>query len=408
MSARLPLYQTILQRIAAAVPASLRRSAVTRLALLTTGILAAKSTVLAQVAAELHALELTDATAPEHVERGLRRTLNDPLLQPHTCYHPVLGQVLDWAQLLRGSRQVVLSVDDSTKADQIHLFRVSLTYWGGSLPVAWAVWEQNVPQPPGHYWQQVDRVFDQVAAVLPAGLSVVVVADRAFAVPNFIDRCSKRGWHWVVRVTTTGSHRFRDQRGQEHGLRELVRRHLKQPGQRWKACGWVFKDADWRPASVVGVWGHGAKESLVVLSDLRTRWEVLGHYERRFWCEPGFRNDKTRGWQWETSQVQGVAHQAVLLLGMAWASLVAVCAGLAAAEERLAREAERRAHGSRGQVRPARESVFTLGVRAVRRWLYGTARTAWRWSVSLLDGPSWERTWHACQAKWLIFSAAGP
>ena len=408
MSAQLPLYQTILDRITAAVPSALRRSAITRLALLTTGILAAKSTVLAQIAAELHALDLTAAASPEHVERGLRRTLNDPLLQAHTCYSPVLQQVLDWDQLLRGSRQLVLSVDDSTKADQIHLFRVSLTYWGGALPLAWASWDQNVAQPTGHYWQQVDSVFDQVAALLPAGLSVVVVADRAFAVPNFIDRCAKRGWHWVVRVTTTGSHRFRDSRGHELSLREVVRQQLKQPGQRWKARGWVFKDAGWRQASVVGLWSVGTKESLVVLSDLRAQWVVLGHYERRFWCEPGFRNDKSKGWQWEASQVQGVVHHAVLLLGMAWASLVAVCAGLAAAEERLAQEAARRARGSRGQVRPMRESVLTLGVRAVRRWLYGTARTALRWSVSLLDGPSWERTWHACQATWLIFSPAGP
>src|SRR5919205_2897640 len=176
MSAQLPLYQTILDRITAAVPSALRRSAIPRLALLTTGILAAKSTVLAQIAAELHALDLTAAASPEHVERGLRRTLNDPLLQAHTCYSPVLQQVLDWDQLLRGSRHLVLSVDDSTKADQIHLFRVSLTYWGGALPLAWAVWDQNVAQPPGHYWQQVDHVFDQVAAVIPAGLSVVVVA----------------------------------------------------------------------------------------------------------------------------------------------------------------------------------------------------------------------------------------
>src|ERR671939_1237945 len=77
MSAPLPLYQTLLQRISAAVPATVRRSAVTRLTLLVTGILAAKSTVLAQLAAELDALELTAAT-PESIERRLRRTLNDP------------------------------------------------------------------------------------------------------------------------------------------------------------------------------------------------------------------------------------------------------------------------------------------------------------------------------------------
>ena len=127
MSAPLPLYQTLLQRISAAVPATVRRSAVTRLALLVTGILAAKSTVLAQLAAELDALELTAATTPESIERRLRRTLNDPHLTPSTCSIPVLRHVLEWDHLLHGSRQVVLSVDDSTKTDQIHLFRVSLT-----------------------------------------------------------------------------------------------------------------------------------------------------------------------------------------------------------------------------------------------------------------------------------------
>ena len=226
MSANGALYQTILQRITDAVPSSVRRSTLTRLALLVTGILAAKATVLAQIAAELHALAVTDATLPESIERRLRRTLNDPHLTPATCYVPVLRHVLDWEHLLRGSRQVVLSVDDSTKADQIHLFRVSLTYWGGSLSLAWAVWEQNVAQPDGHYWQQVDQVLDQVATILPRGLRVVVVADRAFAVPNFIDRCARYGWHWIVRVTTTGSHRFRDQRDREHGLRALVQQRL--------------------------------------------------------------------------------------------------------------------------------------------------------------------------------------
>ncbi len=408
MSAQHALYQTILDRICLAVPATVRRSAITRLALLVTGILAAKSTVLAQIAAELDALELTAATDPANIERRLRRTLNDPHLTAPTCYAPVLRHVLDWEQVLRGSRQVVLSVDDSTKADQIHLFRVSLPYWGGSIPLAWAVWEQNVAQPNGHYWQQVDQVLDQVVAILPPGLRVVVVADRAFAVPNFLDRCARRGWHWVVRVTTTGSHRFRDLRGREHSLRGLVQQHLRQAGQRWKARGWAFKDAGWRATSVVGVWGQGAQDALVVVSDLPPRWEVLGQYERRFWCEPGFRNDKTRGWQWEASQVQGVAHHAVLLLGMAWASMVAVCAGIAAAEERLARERAKRARGCRGQPRHASASVFTLGLRAVRRWLYGTARTALRWCVREVDAPSWERRWHACQANWLIFAAAGP
>jgi hypothetical protein len=408
MAAPDALYQTLLDRITAAVPEVVRHSAITRLALFVTGILAAKSTVLAQIAAELDALELTDATCPESIERRLRRTLNDANLHAHTCYAPVLPQVLAWDQLLRGSRLVVLSVDDSTKTDQIHLLRVSLTYWGGSLPLAWAVWDQNVAQPEGHSWQQLDHIFDQVAKLLPGRVQVVMTADRAFAVPNFLDRCRQRGWRFVVRLTTSGSHRFRDRRGHEHEVSALVQRHLRQPGQRWKAKGELFKGAGWRPVSVVGVWGVGAKEPLVVVTDLGPRWAVLRLYERRFWCEPGFRNDKTRGWQWEQSQVQGVAHHKRLLLAMAWASLVAVCAGVAAAAARLARETTKRARGSRAVPQPARASVFTLGLRAVRRWLYGTARGALPWQLPELDAPSWERCWHRCQASWLIFGAASP
>jgi len=408
MSAQLPLYQTLLARISAAVPASVRRSSITRLALLVTGMLAAQSSVLKQIAAELHALALTHAACPEHIERRLRRALDDPWLTPTLCYAPVLHQVLDWQELLHGSRQLVLIVDDSTKSDQIHLFRISLAFQGSALPLAWSLWEQNVAQEVGHYWQQVDHVCDQVQKLLPARVKVVVVADRAFGVPAFLDRCSKRGWNYVVRLTTTGSHRFRDRRGHEGELRALVSRHLRAPGQRWKASGELFKAAGWRKTSVVGLWGQGAKEALVVLSDLGTTWSVLGLYERRFWCETSFRNDKSRGWKWETSQVQGVAHQKRLVLAMAWASLVAVCVGLEEAQERIGREGVKRARGARGQVEHARASVFTLGVRGVRRWLYGNARTVLPWRVWGLDQPSWQRWWHRCQANWLIFGAPGP
>ena len=316
--------------------------------------------------------------------------------------------MLDWATLLRGDRRVVLAVDDSSHTARIHLLRISLTYWGGSLPLAWALWPQNVAQAPGHYWDQLDTLFAQVAPLLPGGLEVIVTADRAFAVPNFIDRVVAQGWHWVVRVTTTGSHRFRDARGQEQELRALVAQHVGRAGTRWKARGAVFKDAGWRTASVVGLWGRGAAESLVVLTDLPARWEVLALYERRYWIEPGFRNDKTRGWQWEASQVRGLAAQERLLLGLAWASVVVLSVGLAAAQEQMAWERQRRAAGAGGQVRRAQTSIFTQGLRAVRRWVYGTARTALPWGLGDLAGPSWGQRWHRVQAQALIFPPLGP
>jgi hypothetical protein len=149
LSAQRPFYQVIHQRVAAALPRAIPRASLTRLVLLITGILAATSTVIAQVAAELDALARTRATRADSIARRLRRTLNDPHLDHATCYAPVRHQVLDWDDVLRGQRRVVLIVDESSKADAVHLFRVSLPYWGGSVPLAWCVWQHNVALPTG-------------------------------------------------------------------------------------------------------------------------------------------------------------------------------------------------------------------------------------------------------------------
>ena len=406
MPTHCPVFQEVFQRIrTTATPQQLPYAACQRLALLVTGILAAKSTVLAHIAAELDALHLTHTTQTESIARRLRRTLNDPHLTAQACYDPLLKQVIDWAAVLRGRRQVVVILDESTKADQIHLLRASLPYWGGSLPLAWEVWAQNVPLPEGEYWRRVEQVLARVAALVPSGLEVVVVADEFFAIPGFVDRLTRYGWHWVIRVTPCGSHRFRDRVGREMSLGEWVRQQVRQPGQRWKARGTVFKAAGWYAASVVAVWTPGTQEPLVLLSDQPPRWHLVRTYDRRFWCEPGFRTDKTRGWQWETSQVQGVAHHAVLLLGMAWASLVTLCLGVEEARVRLAAVAARPVAGKRqGRPRHARESVFTLGLQQLRAWLYRTWRRGLRWHLPELDSASWSDRWHQHQAQRLMLS----
>ena len=406
MPTHCPLFQEVFQRIrTTATPQQLPSAACVRLALLVTGLLAAKSTVLAQIAAELAALRLTQATQTESIARRLRRTLNDAHLTPSVCYDPLLKEVIDWQQVLRGSQRVVVILDESTKTDQVHLLRASLPYWGGSLPLAWDLWEQNVPLADGEYWRRVEQVLARVAAQVPPGLEVIVVADAFFAIPGFIDRLARYGWHWVIRVSPCGSHRFRDQQGRAAGLGERVRQQVRQPGQRWKARGAVFKDAGWYAASVVATWAVGTEEPLVLLSDLRPRWQVVRTYDRRFWCEPGFRTDKTRGWQWETSQVQGVAHHAVLLLGMAWASLVTLCLGVEEARARLAAVAARPLETRRGgRPRHARESVFTLGLGQLRAWLYRTWQRALIWRLPEVDSASWSDRWHQQQAHRLIFS----
>lgn len=391
------LYQDTLAQIKTATAGhGLRATTHARLALLVSGIMTAESCVLARVATRLWQQEVTGASCAEHVGRRMRRALNDPGLTLEDAYQPGLRLLVDWDALRRDTGQAILIVDESSQAEHVHLVRVSLAYRGTSLPLAWAIWEQNATQAPGAYWRAIDTVFASVARLLPAGLAIVVLADRAYDVPDFIDRVTDAGWDYVVRVKARSAMRVRDRRGREQAISALTAQHLARPGQRWKIRGQAFKDANWRTVSLVGHWAVGHAEPLVVMTNRAPGWAVLGCYERRFWIEPGFRNDKSAGWQWEASQVRDLARQGRLLVALAWATLLTVLLGCADAEERLA---ERQRRPPQTRPRPGkppahpRLSLFRLGLQAIGGWLI--RRTPLRRLARLPrpSAPSWADEW---------------
>lgn len=387
MPAQIPLFHAIREQISRLSPA-LRPASIDRLALLVTGIVGARSCILSRIAAELFALDLTAASCPESIERRVRRTLNDPHLDA-ACYQALVASLVDWSALLKETGRIVLILDETTKRDALHLLRVSLAYRGTALPLAWAVWQQNTPLPVGRYWEHLEAVLIQVACLLPPDAAVVILADRAYDIPAFID--------------AKGSVRVYDQRGHEQAMGQLVQQRLR-PGSRWKMEGLLFKDAGWRQASLVGLWASRDDEPLVVLSDLPPRWELLAWYSRRFWTEPAFRTDKRRGWQWEDSQVQGSAHHEHLLVAMAWATMLTLLAGVEEAADRLARSVRRR-HFTRPQ--HARHSLFSLGLARVRHWLYRQAAPV-TWRLTRFLDRSWNDQWLAHQRWQLIFSPVRP
>jgi hypothetical protein len=409
MSATPELYQEVFQKLTTETRGrGLNKNARRRLAWLTVGIIGARSCVTAAIAKELHALGLTRAREVDSVERTVRRILQDERLVPETCYEPVLRSTIDWFSLLWDGHHLVLAIDESSQDERVHLFRVSLAYWGGSLPLAWALWPQNQKQPDGTYWQKVDAVLARVAALLPRGLDGRVTADRAYDIPSFVDRIAAYGWHWLVRCKVNGTMRCRDGQGREEGVRERIRREVGRPGQRWKGRMQVFKEAGWREASVVAVWEPGADEPLVTLSDLPVRWELHATYDQRFWIEPGFRTDKSKGWHWEDNQGPDIERQNILLTAMAWASLVVLCLGRAEADRRLETQrprADRRADRGRrpAKPQPAKDSLFTMGWHVAHRWLYQNIRSHLRWLLDEISPLSWTARWFQSQAHLFIF-----
>lgn len=404
MPVPLPFFHAVSTQISTVCqPFHLRRTSVERLALLVAGIMSAQSCVISRIAWKLDGMDVTRASIAASLERRLRRTLGDRRLV-RRAYEALLGQVLPWAEM----SEVVLIVDETTKRAHLHLLRVSLAYRGAVIPLAWTLWQQQQPLPDGRYWHEMDLVLDRVARLLPATCPVTVVADRAYDVPPFLDRLTRHGWHWIIRCKGKGTIRFQDQQGVEWALSELLDRRLPAADRRWKARGRLFKKAGWRTASVVAIWERTAREPLVVITDLAPRWEVLRTYGVRAWIEPGFRQEKSRGWQWEACQVPTLTHQHTVLLAMAWASVLTLLLGSQEGDDALARL--RRRDRTRPPCTPhhARYSLFTLGLHALQHWIDRHDRRTLPRAFPAFALTTWTAQWYAATAHLYIFQSVRP
>jgi len=254
----------------------------------------------------------------------------------------------------------------------------------------------------------MDLVLARAARLLPGGCTVTVVADRAYDIPPFIDRLTAYGWHWIIRCKGQGAVRFQDQQGREWALSTLIRRHGPHRDRRWKARGRLFKKAGWRTARVVALRERTADEPLVVITDLPPRWNVLHTYGARAWIEPGFRQEKSRGWQWEECQVPSLAHQHTLLLAMAWASVLTLVLGTREAQDAIDHVQHRDRRRPPRQPQHARHRLFALGLHALQHWI---DRHDWRTLPRGLPAApliTWNAQWLAVNGRAYIFPSVRP
>lgn len=376
------------QHVARCVSASSQE----RLALLVSGIVEARSSRPARIAAAIYKLGLS-AAEPESLERQLRRTQNDWHLQARLCLEPMVRAQLQAAK----PAALVIILDPTCQDDRLVLLMASVWYRGRSLPLAWDSWPANQPLEGAGFWERVGQLVARVARLLPAGVPVTWVADRAFGTPEFTDQIAAYGWHWVVRVQ--GQTRYRDQTGRVRALQDLV----PSPGQRAKGRGEVFKKHGWRTASVVAVWGRRHKTPLLVVSDRPLQWELLAIYRQRAATEGTYRDYKTDGWELERSQVKNPKHVERILLGLAWATWLVVWAGA----QRAAAYLHRPPTGQRrSRPHPAKRSLFLLGLEAFHRYLRHWSPA--NWPLTDWDAPNWSTQLTQPHAKAFVFLCTKP
>jgi hypothetical protein len=394
----------------------------------------------AGVAHTAFGLGIGTATQEASVARRVARLLDDPGLDPQRLLPDLTRALLPTvlADLVRAHAHTIgttaahadhahghhgrwigvrVVVDETTKEDGTHVLVVGLAYRGAVVPLALRTWPQNVPLPDGAYWDAVGHLLWEVHAALPPVLRahVLVLADRGYGVPAFLDLLTALGWQWLVRVQ--GQIRLRLPDGTERALRDLV----PAPGTAWAGATApragapvadaparplaVFKKAGWRHAQVVAVWAVGQAEPWLLVTSLgapAARWR---EYARRWAIERLFLSWKSHGWDLERCGVRAPARLARLLVGYVVATWWLLAAALPGAQAHLADLASRAARRTgrpppgTGQLRLplfplarpwlAKTSLLTQGRHVFARTACRTATPTLCWRFPDWDAPTW-------------------
>jgi hypothetical protein len=365
-------------------------STLERIVLLVTGMIAARNASPAQVAKALDKLQLTGASA-ESLERRIRRLENDGEMKASFCFHPFARAHLRYGR----ATELLLVLDPTTQEDKIVMVSVAVWFRGRALPLAWAIWPGNTPLEGDGFWKRIDRLFDEVAPLLPVQVSVTLLADRAFGCPAFIDLLVKRNWHYILRIQ--GQTVCQDRLGRQRTVRSLV----PYRNRRAKLRGLVFKKHGWRSASVVAFWGIRHDQPLCLVSDLKPGWFLLHLYRRRYPIEAHFRDCKSHGWRWEQGQVKDLQHVERLLTGMALATWITLLAGSWKAFRILSKPPSGKRH-----TRPweGKMSLFALGLEQLHLWLGDTPLPPFFWHLSNWQAPNWDQQIYAHHARAYVFA----
>jgi hypothetical protein len=134
------------------------------------------------------------------------------------------------------------------------------------------------------------QALEMLARICPSEVRPVLVADRGFGHPRWLQDIQKRGWHFVQRLS--------------HVHQVSVENHmgtLKELGIRrgWRARDWGTMDEQaFGPIRLVTVFERQADEAwyLVTSLDVEVPAEIVRIYKRRMWTEAMFRDLKNRDW----------------------------------------------------------------------------------------------------------------
>ena len=266
--------------------------------------------------------------------RRFRRWLDNDKIEAFSLYGPLIQQALaEW-----GEQVLYVALDTSMLWNTYCMIRIAVIYRGRAVPLVWTVLAHGSAQVGYHAYQEL---LDRAVLLVPRRCKVVFLADRGFADTELMAHLRRLGWHWRIRIKANfwlyrpGRHRCK------------VERLSLAQGQ---ACFWHgvgITEKRYGPVHLAVARPRQGNEWWYVLSDEPTEMTTLKEYGLRFDIEENFLDDKSNGFQLESSLIRSAPALSHLCLILATATLYLVSQGT-----EVVRQGQRRrvdAHWFRGQ-----------------------------------------------------------
>lgn len=251
-------------------------------------------------------------------KRGAER---QELVVEHCC-----ADLLGWVLARWEATHLALALDATSLGQRFTVLVVSVVYRGCAIPVAWVVLPMLKKEAWRGYWL---RLLRQVRRAVPAGWTVVVLADRGLYAKWLFRRIRRLKWHPLLRVNKGGTF-CPDGETRYRSLASFA----PQYGTQWSGTGVAFKTPQARlRCTLLAWWEEGYDDPWLVLTDLPPENANVLWYGLRAWIERGFKLLKRAGWQWQATRMTDAERATRLWLALAVATLWLVSVGGAAEAE---------------------------------------------------------------------------
>lgn len=254
-------------------------------------------------------------------ERQFSRWIHNDKIKASEVYRELASLAfIDWSD-----ESAELALDPTMLWNKYAVVRVSVVYRGRSLPLCWVVLEQKSATVALAKYEMILR---EAARLLPSHCKVTLLADRGFNDIGLMKLCTELGWHFVIRLK--GSivvHRPFKRRSKVINL-------IPPKGEIYLFDSVQITERRFGPVYLAI--GHmktpNGYEKWALVSDLPTSVDTFDTYALRFNIEESFLDDKSGGFQVESSQIDDADALSRLFLILAVATLYLVSTGTAIVE----------------------------------------------------------------------------